>query len=479
MVRPAERLGPVAGSPKVAEHDLRQPGFLSRTHRRFAEYVERQPEELLRSSYASLYALDDATFCLAQPWPVFLSRSKIRAFESTAVSVARILLDLPRRVFDNDPARFQEFYRIDGVQAKLIATLIDTTDILAKATARGDYLETADGLKCVEFNVSGSLGGWFAGAWTRSYLAEPLIRDFLEESGLALTYRDPARDFLRYLLADARPLVDDGEFNVALVVSSEESLSKPGSSAGLRVDEDYDAVLASHPDLSGSILVSPALALRLEGDVLRLGDDRVHVVVEACDDEYPPSVLTALEAGTVRVYNGPVQRVLGDKLNLAVLSEFADSDLWTAEEQEIIRAHVPWTRRVSTEFVEFEGQRVYLPDLLSDEQERMVIKPGDAAHGDDVFIGAATSREEWLEIVERAVGDRGWVAQEYLEGRPFLFQADDDPRRPPCAHDLVWGLLTFGEQYGGCFVRLMARGGPGVINAARGACIGAVLEVEE
>jgi hypothetical protein len=478
MDRSAARLGPAAGSLPAAERDLRQRGFLSRAHRRFAEYVERQPEALLRSSYSSLHALDDATLCLAQPWPVFLPDAKIRAFESTAVAVARILLDLPRRVFDNDPARFQEFYRIDRVHAKLIAALINTTDILASATTRGDFLETADGLKCLEFNVSGSLGGWSAGAWTRRYLAEPLIRDFLAETGLEVTYRDPARDFFRHLLVEAGPLAEEGELNVALVVREDRALGDTG-----RWEEDhksdYRAALASCPDLSGSVVACNVRSLRLEGNVLRFGDRRIHVVMEACLGELTPPVTTALMEGTVRVYDGPVQRVIADKLNLALLSELADSDLWTAAERETIRAHVPWTRRVSAEFVEFEGERVYLPDLLCDQQERMVIKPGFGAHGDDVFIGPATARGEWMEVVERALGDRGWVAQEFLEGTPYLFQADDDPERPPCAHDLVWGLFTFGEQYGGCFVRLMAQGGPGVINATRGACVGAVLEVAE
>lgn len=452
--------------------------FLSRAHRQFVGYLERQPEELLRAGYASLYALDVSTLCRAQPWPVFLPRSTVRTFESAAVGLARILLDLPRRVFGNDPARFQEFYRIGADQAQLIATLIDTTDILDIATARGDFLETADGLKCLELNVGGGLGGWSVGAWTRSYLAEPLIRGFLEQSGLDVSFTLPSEVVFRHLLAEVAPLAEDGEVNVAFAVPSAETLVGTGRWAE-DYESEYRAILASRGDLGGSAVTCPIADLREEGRGLRFGGRRIHAVVEACNGEITRPVLSALMAGTVRVFNGPVTRVLADKLNLALLSELVDSDLLSAAERETVRAHVPWTRRVSAEFVDFEGERAYLPDLLCDRQERMVVKPGFSAHGEEVFIGPGTSREAWAQVVERALGEEGWVVQEFLDGTTYLFQVDDDPQRPPAAHDLVWGLLTFGDRYAGCFVRLMARGGHGVINAARGACVGAVLEVDE
>jgi len=477
MDRTSERRE-AAQTSAAQESDLRAQGFLSRAHQHFAEYIEGQPEEFLRLSYASLCALDDSTLCRAQPWPVFLPLARAEMFESAAVGLARILLDLPRRIFDNDPARFEEFYQLDEDQARLIATLIHATDILSSATARGDFVETADGLKCLEFNVGGGLGGWSVGAWTRTYLANPLIRGFLESSGLEVTWRIPAQVVFRHILEEAGPLADQGEFNVAFVVPAEEMLTGTGCWAE-DYEREYRTVLASRPDLTGSATTCCITELHEGRGGLRFRDRRIHAVVEACDGNLTLPVISALVAGTVRVYNGPVNRVLGDKLNLALLSELVDSDLLNSAEQETVRAHVPWTRRVSAEFVDWKGERAYLPDLLCEQQEKMVVKAGYSAHGDEVFIGPATPRQAWVQIVGRALENQGWVVQEFLQGTTYDFQVDDDPQRPTSPHDLIWGLLTYGEQYAGCFVRLMARGGHGVINAARGACVGAVLEVDE
>lgn len=457
---------------------LRARGYLSHAHESFAQFVAQQPEDALRRSYEALYTSNRSTLSKLEPWPVFVSKSRAQMLATVATDLARILLQVPRRVFDNDPARFEEYYQLGEDAAQMIASVIDLTDILSSATARGDFLETADGIKCLEWNVTGGLGGWSAGVWTRGALGDPMIHDFLAQSGLETTFEDPLQAVLRRILAESGSLAEGGTFDIAFAMPTEAAMRTTG---GWPEDyaRAYEEVRKAHGQFEGSAVTCLMQDFERQGRALRLGERRIHAVVEACGGHVSPPVLSALMAGTARVYNGPASRVLGNKLNLALLSETADSDLWSAAERRIIRAHVPWTRRLSTHFVDFEGERVYLPDLLLDQQERMVVKSGYSAHGDEVFVGAGMSSEQWEEIVERGLGDRGWVAQEFVEGITYLFQANDDPSRAPCPHDLVWGLLTFGEQYGGNFVRLMARGNERVINAARGACVGAVLEVDE
>jgi hypothetical protein len=452
--------------------------YLSRAHQQLAEHAAKQPEEVLRTAYGELRALNQSTLSRAQPWPVLLPREKMEAYATVATDLVRLLLDLPHRVFRLDPERLREFYRIDLDQARLIATLVDSTDILASATARGDFLETEKGLQCLEINVGGGLGGWSVGVWTQSYLEAPLVRDFLAEGDVRFSYRIPARIVLRRILEESAPLATDGQVNIAFVVPTEDLLVGTGRWAEDYAAE-YRAVLAGCEEHDGEAITCCIDALREEGRTLCFEDRRIHAVVEACDGNLTRPVLSALLAGAVRVYNGPVNRVLADKLNLALLSEMVDSDLLSPAEQRLVRHHVPWTRRVSAEFVDFEGERHYLPDLLEDRRERMVLKPGYSGHGENVLIGSETSGGRWAEAIEQALDEGGWVAQELLEGLTCHFPVDDDPRRLPQPHDVVWGLLTCGTDFAGCFVRLMPRGGHRVINSAQGACVGVVLEVEE
>ena len=461
---------------KESEDVLRGGEFLSPFHEGFAQYSNDVPEGTLGAAYERLAALDASTLCRAQPWPVFLSRRQAEELAAISSAVAGLLLSLPRRIFGNDPARYEEFYGIDRDSAGLLATLVDETDILDRAATRGDYFWTDKGLQLIELNVGGGLGGWSIGTWTRAYLGDPLIQEFLRKEGLQVSFVNPARELFSRILENAPD--SSGEHNIAFMTPTADFLEGSGS-----WPEDYRfeyrQLLAEHPERSGETLICQMGDLEQRGEGLFLGSQRIHTVVEACDGNLDRVVLSALLAGTIQVYNGPVSRILGDKLNLALLSELEESDWLNESERRIVRDHVPWTRRITADFVDYGTERAYLPDLLMDQQQDLVIKPGASAHGLDVFLGIATENKAWEQVVDRALEEPGWVVQERVEGRTYRFPLDEEPRNPLQPHDVVWGLLTTGTEPIGNFVRLMSRKEHGVINAARGARVGAVLEVED
>ncbi len=186
--------------------------------------------------------------------------------------------------------------------------------------------------------------------------------------------------------------------------------------------------------------------------------------------------MSSLKSGKLHTYNGPTTFLLGDKRNLAILSQLGSSDLFDAQEQSIIERHIPWTRRVITEETDFDGQTVTLPEFLLAEREKMVIKKSLSAGGSDVFIGRFTPPEEWKERVEAATASGDWVAQEEVRSLPFLYQNGDYGCSP---HDVVWGPFVFGSTYGGTIVRAQPREWKGIVNLSRGATEGAIFELEE
>ncbi|MGZ8845549.1 MAG: hypothetical protein ACXW3C_03710, partial [Pyrinomonadaceae bacterium] len=85
--------------------------------------------------------------------------------------------------------------------------------------------------------------------------------------------------------------------------------------------------------------------------------------------------------------------------------------LFTAEEIEVFRKHIPWTRRVqrgSTTFLDSEHDLI---DLIQRERERLVLKPNDDYGGHGVFIGWETNAGEWERAVAVAL-ERPYVVQE-------------------------------------------------------------------
>jgi uncharacterized circularly permuted ATP-grasp superfamily protein len=199
--------------------------------------------------------------------------------------------------------------------------------------------------------------------------------------------------------------------------------------------------------------------------------------VEIQEGETAPFAFRCFKSGGVRLYNGLSSAVLSDKRNLALLSEAETSPVWSAEERELIRKYVPWTRAVCPRYTSWRGQRVFLPDFLTTNRRFLVLKPArGTAGGTDVRVGRFTSEAEWTAAVRRALAERWWIAQEEAESLPFLYQYGEEGAAP---HDVIWNLFVFGRHYGGCGVRVLPKGGDGVVNAGRGATTGLVFEIAD
>jgi hypothetical protein len=441
--------------------------------RRFLEFVARHPEALRRESFGLLDEHDDLMPYQMQSWPLFIGKSELAGLARAAVEVCALVNSLPQRVFECDPARIAEYYRMPEELALLVTSVIARTDGLSGTVARLDVLLTAAGFKCCEVNVAANLGGAELGDWTERYLRVPLIRRFIAEAGLRVSYTDPARVLFGHVLAQAarRGLAAGGELNTAIVLEQPVTPLWCGHFERL-----YRAALAE-ASLSGELTVCRDAELSDGGGFLRCGDRRIHVVLDCQEGVVGRPILSALLAGTAQAYNGPVSRLLSDKLNLALLSELEDSGLFAPEEQAIIRTYVPWTRRVAEEFVDYRGERAYLPDLLLAERERLVLKLGLSAHGDDVYAGPFTSPDRWEGLVRAALEHGGWIAQEFLEAVGTPLQHPDGGSVSP--YQIVWGPFVCGRRYGGCFLRVQPAGTTGVINNARGAHLSLVIEVED
>jgi hypothetical protein len=87
---------------------------------------------------------------------------------------------------------------------------------------------------------------------------------------------------------------------------------------------------------------------------------------------------------------------------------------FTAEERQVFRRHVLWTRLVA-------DRRTGLPDgtegnllpYVSRQQERLVLKPNRSYGGQGVVIGPAVSPGEWQTAIDLALSEKdGYVAQE-------------------------------------------------------------------
>jgi hypothetical protein len=475
---------------------------MSRAWLEFVEYTAGCPESQLPESFRALERGERDNFLAGplQSWPVFVAPGKRDELARASLAVHRLIKAIPERVFGNDPRRIAEFYNVGEDHALLLASILRQTDALPGAVGRGDFIETRSGLKCIEFNMVANLGGWEAATCAERYLKVPVIRRFLDQAGIAVHLTDPLRLLLAHVIADALAHGLAGSGARPGPGPGPESRPGPGPGSGsgeplglavlfrpdkvppapwrAYMEQEFRSVLAEQdPALPGEIFIGPSGALELGPDgLLRHGEHRMHVVLDTENMIVPRPVFVAMMSGAARVFNGPLAGILSDKLNVALLSELAEAEVWSAGERAAIRAHIPWTRRVGEEFVDYRGARAWLPDLLLAAREDLVLKLGYSSQGADVHIGRTRSPAEWAALVETALREPSWLVQEYLESLHYMFLRRDGGGAP---HNLVWGLFTFGPTYGGAFLRMAPAGLAEVINQTRGLDSGVYFDVAE
>jgi uncharacterized circularly permuted ATP-grasp superfamily protein len=144
-------------------------------------------------------------------------------------------------------------------------------------------------------------------------------------------------------------------------------------------------------------------------------------------------LVRAVRDGAVCLVNPFRCKVLYKKASLAVLSDEANTRLFTVEEQEAIGRHIPWTRVVEERRTQFQGRPIDLVPFVLRQRERLVLKPNDDYGGKGIVLGWTVDQGRWEQAVRTALAEP-YVVQERI---PL-------PREPfPC---LVDGRVQVGER---------------------------------
>jgi hypothetical protein len=445
----------------------------------FIDYVAEEPAERSRRIEFPTVELPDFIQKLAYPmqsWPIFLGPAKRAEIERATLGVVRLVKSLPERLFAKDPQKLDARYELGGELAA--AFLFEPPDGISGAIGRCDFVDTTAGFKCIELNMSVP-GGWQIRYWRDKYLSSPPMAPFLAERGLTATMRDPWEELFSHIVEEARrsPVTAGGTLNLALVIAAVDTLRDQRATEAL--NESFQRVLARDGGgLTGHLSLAsyPNDFEVKRGMELYLGGKRIHTVLEYSHLPTPQEVYLCFKAETILLFNGPVSRLLGDKRNLALLSEHAESDLFDREERALIAASIPWTRVARPGKTTWRGEERPLDELLVEHQEEMVLKLAAGTQGIGVVVGSRVSPQVWSAAIRTALDAGGtWLAQEAAVSRPYLCQIGEVGA---CEHDVVWGTFAFGTRYGGGFLRMVPRGtGDGIINAARGATEGVLLEL--
>lgn len=216
-------------------------------------------------------------------------------------------------------------------------------------------------------------------------------------------------------------------------------------------------------------------ALCAEGEPIELVYRRVIVqeLLDRCGMDH--ALLRAYRERRVCVANSFRTKAVNKKAAFAVLSDPRFADLFTSEQREALRAHIPWTRLVQSGATEWQGRGVPLLELLYAERERFVLKPNDDYGGRGVLLGWETAGDEWREAVSSAARG-GFVVQERqhcLKTQVPTFSENGITRE-----DVYFDVcpFVFAGRASGAMVRFSASA---VSNVSAGGSVSGLLVVED
>jgi hypothetical protein len=408
-------------------------------------------------------------------WPTFVGPQKLQQIKRAVEQVCSLVKSLPERIFANDPMRISDFY--DYGDASLVELLLEPPNGVASAVARCDFIDGPEGFKCCEINMAPNVGGWESRFWEQKYLDNEAVSSFLGKHKLQASHHDPLRTFGLHIVDDAvtSGVCVDGALNVAVVCVPQ---AIPGVAGKHAAQEVYDGFLRlANREVTGHVLFCRGAGdLSVKNGCLYYGEQRIHAVVNYAGTVLPKQVYWCHKAGTICLYNGPLTKMMSDKRNLALLSQYEHSDVFDDKEQRIIREHVPWSRVLVEGKTTYHGETVAFPDFMIGARDRLVLKLGIGLGGKEVHVGNFTSADEWQALIGKALKDGGWMVQEYVDCHPYLFADSEGNIRP---QNVVWGMFCFGSHYGGGYLRMLPKGvRGGVVNSGGGAVEGPIFEIE-
>lgn len=485
--------GRAMGPPKVADGTIfpaDQRAAAARLSPRMSELLDRveaEPELLARRSFESTFAAarkripvflgfdPEAPYGL-QPWPVLLSPRREAELARAGRGLTRLMRSIPRRFFDDDPAALHRFY---GLESEMLAILLLNEPLgVDEAISRLDMVDTADGVKCVELNC-GNPASWQNNAVSQAMREQAPFSDLLAGDGVR--WIDTSERLIRHAVtcAAAAPELAGDELNLAIVVATHGARYSLDNHPVDHYRECFRRALAEEGGgRRGRLHVVTNDRMELEGGRLTLAGDPVHAVVGDVDERSRAPLFRAFKAGHLVHLSSPIgPLVLGDKRNLALLSENVDSGVFDAEERAVVERYVPWTRRVVADAASslHGGPERPLPELLLARRGELVLKGALSVGGEAVVVGRAVTEPEWRRAVEAALDDGGWIVQEYLESTTYPLQCGDEGWAP---HRVVWGPFVFGDEYAGLYVRVLPVDAGPVVNMGTGARVALAFVVE-
>jgi uncharacterized circularly permuted ATP-grasp superfamily protein len=341
------------------------------------------------------------------------------ADEARVKSVVEVLWRLGERVARaaiETPAMFAD---LALSEAEIRLAQIDPGYHTASTAARADAFIQPDSLQFAEYNGESPAGGGYSQGLAEMFADQPMMTRFRERfdarmftpvertlEALIDSYREwgGAASPPRIAIVDWREVPTFSEFEII-----RDRFIAAGVATTICDPRDLD--------------FRPGAGLFANGERIDLVYRRVLLndIVARADE--CRALVQAYEQRAVCVANTFRCKIPHKKAFFAVLTDPRHASLFTNDEHEVIRRHIPWTVLVEEKRVARDGESFDLLPYLRARRDTLVMKPNDEYGGTGVTLGWETDERAWDAAIARALKerDRGWVAQERITIRREVF----------------------------------------------------------
>ncbi|MCV9927828.1 hypothetical protein OIU83_09205 [Flavobacterium sp. LS1R49] len=405
-------------------------------------------------------------------WPILINKEMTDELKELSFKMPKLLQKIPSLYFNNDIKKIAEFY-FDGNEI-LAEFGMMCHDKNVQIGCRLDLTYTEEGFKILEVNMGSSLGGW------QIHSLESVIRRnhpelWDEDKSNNYKTRNTLEIYMEYLIEQIIKQVGKENDTLNLFIDMRD-VEDTERNKNLCFFDNYYRQALRKKGLTGSAYAADIKTLELINGDLYFEDKIIHgVIILALDVEITPAIFRAFIMDKIYFPDHVGLRMQGDKRNLAILRELAQAGKFALKDNELLLRNIPWTSPVEDKRTIFKGKEYNLSELLKANKDRFVIKAARGYQGKDVFIGKFQSDIEWEEILETALENGFFIAQEFSDSIGFMAPNEQNEWTP---HKLIWGAFGFGDFYGGVWVRMSeVKTDVGVINSATGAVEAIVFEI--
>jgi hypothetical protein len=289
----------------------------------------------------------------------------------------------------------------------------------ASTASRVDAFILPESLKFTEYNGESPAGSGYNESLSEIFRALPVMKEFAEQyeihsyplsarllDALIGTYRDwgGTSQQPQMLIVDWKEVPTWSEFEI--LKDRFEALRVP-------------VVLADPRELEWD-----GKTLSAKGKKIDLVYRRVLINDIVARPKECAALVKAYEAQAVCVANNFRCKIPHVKAFFAVLTEGKNAKLFSLEELDMIRRHVPWTRVVEDVKTDYQGQPIALLDYTRINQKDLVLKPSDEYGGTGVTLGWEVDAKHWENSIQEALPgaksakEHGcWIVQEKIAMR--------------------------------------------------------------